>query len=150
MKGDSGDVLFKFSAQHDCRKGECLPTGSRPEKQERQDTKRLVRFIDHADDDCFVINMHGLHNAMLLRSVLPRNLTEPRQLIENRIQHHYDIAESLRVTQAAKCVKTAEKSRATRLAKQAAKSAQLAKTPVASGSSGENSSQGRKRRRKIS
>lgn len=135
------DVLFKFLAQHNCWKGKCLPTGSHSEKQEHQDTEQLVQLIDHADDDHFVINIHGLHNAVLLHNILPCKLTEPRWIVEDCVQHHYNIATLLQVTQTAKCAKTAEKSRAMWLAKKAAKAAQLEKMPVALGSSRENASQ---------
>ena len=100
--------------------------------------KQLVQLVDH---DHFVINMHGLHNTVLLHNILPCKLTEPRWIVKDHVQHHYNIATSLQVTQTAKCAKTAEKSGAIQLAKKAARAAQLEKMPVASGSSRENASQ---------
>src|ERR1700736_3976349 len=43
-------VLFKFSAQHDCRLGRCQPLALRPQMQEHQETSRTTQMIDHSDN----------------------------------------------------------------------------------------------------
>jgi len=79
-------VQFIFSAQHDCRMAS-LPAIShfRPQMQERHET------FPHYKTDCptktaitFVLNTHALHNAHLLRRVLPRELVAPKPLYEDR------------------------------------------------------------------
>jgi hypothetical protein len=118
-------VLFHFNAQHDCRPGRCLPTAFRPQMQERMETARTVQLIQHEGDDHFVINMTSLHNAAQLRKVLPRNLTAPKPLYSDRKARHFEIAMTLRVTQAEKRERTKAKSKATREAKKAKKPQQV-------------------------
>jgi hypothetical protein len=106
-------LQFKFSAQHDCRIGHCHPSALRPQMQERQETSQNLSLIAHEDDGHFVINMHALHNASILRKVLPRELTAPKPLYTDRKAHHYKIAAGLRVTQSEKRARTAAKTKAT-------------------------------------
>lgn len=87
--------------------------------QERQETTRTISLIRHEDDDHFVINLHALHNATLLRNILPRRLTAPKPMYEDQRAQHYEIATKLRTTQAAKRARTAAKSRETREASKA-------------------------------
>lgn len=148
------NILFKFSAQHDCRKGQCLPTAVRAQMQERQETTRKIHLIAHADDDYFVINLHGLHNATLLRKILPRSLTAPRPLFEDRKAQHFQIAATLRVTQTEKRARSAAKSKATREANAASKAANKGRAVVPNkpdeieaGSDDKNLQESRKRRR---
>lgn len=70
--------------------------------QERQPTDRTTQLIGHADDIHFVLNMHALHNATLLRKILPPHLTRPIPLYPDSQARHYEIAAMLRLTQAAK------------------------------------------------
>jgi hypothetical protein len=63
--------------------------------QERQITGKTIKTIEHADDVHFVLNMHALHNAHLLRRVLPRQLVKPRHIQENRLAFHAAAAERL-------------------------------------------------------
>ncbi|KAJ6631043.1 hypothetical protein B0H10DRAFT_2321221 [Mycena sp. CBHHK59/15] len=95
----SNAVLFRFSAQHDCRLVDCQPTALRPVVQERQETSQSTQLISHGDDDHFLINMAALHNATLLRRALPIALTVPRPIYLDRRAHHYGIATGLRVSQ---------------------------------------------------
>ncbi|KAJ7664821.1 hypothetical protein B0H17DRAFT_1162742 [Mycena rosella] len=79
-------LLFKFNAQHDCQ----------------HFSFRMVRIhtdpenMSHSDNSCFLINMHGLHNAHLIRETLPRHLTEPRPLFSDRRAKHFEFAAALR------------------------------------------------------
>jgi hypothetical protein len=67
--------------------------------------------------------MHALHNAHLVRKVLPQHLTAPIPLIASgaRVAHHSSIASQLRISQAKKRKVTNEKRKATRAANQAKK-----------------------------
>ena len=94
----------------------CHPTGSRPEIQEHQVSDRTVSFVEHKDDNHFIINLHALHNATLLRRVLPPALVKPSLVHPNQQEHHYDVAASLRVQREAKRVARNNKGKATRAA----------------------------------
>lgn len=107
-------VQFKFSAQHDCRMGHCKPSAFRFQMQEREQTTRKLQLIAHEDDKHFVLNLHALHNVVLLRRALPRHLTIPIPLYQDRKAQHFAIAAQLRVSQADKRAKTAAKTKATR------------------------------------
>ncbi|KAJ3858547.1 hypothetical protein EV359DRAFT_52091 [Lentinula novae-zelandiae] len=96
------EVLFRLSVQHDCRSMLCSATGMRAVIQERKTTERTMQYIEHTDDKQFVINMHALHNANSIRTLLPRNLTKPIPLHSDREKWHHDIATSLRTTQTEK------------------------------------------------
>ena len=89
--------------------------------QERQETTRITKLIDHKDDAHFIINMNGLHNAARIRKILPRHLSAPKPLYADRRARHYEIAGKLRVTQAEKREQTKAKAKATRDAKKVKK-----------------------------
>ncbi|UOH80524.1 hypothetical protein LQV05_003178 [Cryptococcus neoformans] len=80
-------VLFRFTAEHDCLKGNCPVRRLRPSRQERQVTSKMAYGVDHVDDEHFVINLLSLHNPHLIREVLPPMLTEPRRTFEDREAH---------------------------------------------------------------
>jgi hypothetical protein len=107
--------------------------------QERQETSRTVSLISHEDDGHFVINMHALHNATLLRNILPRHLTAPKPLYTDRIARHHEIAAELRVTQTEKRARTAAKTKATKEANKVKKQNQRATVVEESDSDGERS-----------
>jgi hypothetical protein len=75
--------MFDFSAAHDCHLVKCAPTALRPVVQECQETSRTIQLLEHGDDEHFIINMVGLHNASLLCCNLPVALTVPRPLYLN-------------------------------------------------------------------
>lgn len=79
----------------------------------------MNKLIAHKDDNHFVVNTYGLHNATLLRNVLPRTLVTPRPLYEDCKAHHFEHAATLRVTQAAKRAVTQAKRKATLAQKKA-------------------------------
>ncbi|OCH83781.1 hypothetical protein OBBRIDRAFT_815707 [Obba rivulosa] len=71
------DVLFLINMQHNCWNSKCAATAQRPRVQERLETELSETFIEHVDDKMHLLNMHALHNAALIRRVLPRSLTAP-------------------------------------------------------------------------
>jgi hypothetical protein len=77
--------------------------------QERVESSRTEKFIEHKDIPKFMINTHSLHNAHLIRETLPRILTAPIPLVEDRKAKHFKIAASLRVSQGAKREAVAKK-----------------------------------------
>lgn len=104
------------NVQHDCRTGKCKPTGTKQIYQEREETTRTVATLNHSDDRFFIINLHALHNAALLRQTLPRYLTAPKPLHVDRRDFHDKLALELQSTQQAKRDRTKAKSAATRQA----------------------------------
>ncbi|KZT20093.1 hypothetical protein NEOLEDRAFT_1076404 [Neolentinus lepideus HHB14362 ss-1] len=90
------DIHFIFNTQHDCLHAGCAASGTRPHLQERQETQIQQRFIEHTAVERYIINMHALHNAHLIRSVLPRELTQPRSYVEDRRQAHDVLAAKLK------------------------------------------------------
>ncbi|KAG2006968.1 hypothetical protein CC2G_014704 [Coprinopsis cinerea AmutBmut pab1-1] len=93
-------ILFEFNAQHDCYHGKCLPTGERRVRQERMELGRVEKHIQHTDDLRFVINTHALHNAHLLRLVVPGELIRPLPLVQDRAACHRELSKLLRASHA--------------------------------------------------
>ncbi|KAH9833182.1 uncharacterized protein C8Q71DRAFT_684139, partial [Rhodofomes roseus] len=96
------DVLFAFNAQHDCYACKCsLATGTAPVQQERRETAQTRQVIKHVGDgpdaDRYILNIHALHNAALIRQTLPRSLTAPKPYIpiQERVKKHYEMAAKL-------------------------------------------------------
>ncbi|KIK62529.1 hypothetical protein GYMLUDRAFT_242689 [Collybiopsis luxurians FD-317 M1] len=106
------EIQFRFSAQHDCRLASCQATHCINQVQERQITERTQLLLKHTDDDNFIINMYALHNAMLLRKALPRNLWQPVALYEDRQKRHEEVAKILVVEQGKKRAQTLQKTQA--------------------------------------
>lgn len=67
--------------------------------QERVNTGLLDACVAHKPIDQFIINLHGFHNSHLVRMILPRSLTAPIPLFEDRLAKHNELAASLRVSQ---------------------------------------------------
>ncbi|KAJ7192259.1 hypothetical protein GGX14DRAFT_537765 [Mycena pura] len=76
------------SVQHDCRMGECQPTLSGREFQEREATGREIQLIKHTDDDHFVLNLSAFHNFVRVCRALPRHFTELSPIIQDRVEFH--------------------------------------------------------------
>jgi hypothetical protein len=93
------DVLFIVNVQHNCYDMKCTPSGRRFRQQERMDSKIEEHYIEHNDDHHFLLNTHALHNAAILRKMLPRHLTAPVSFITNRRERHDALAAALRETQ---------------------------------------------------
>ncbi|KAL6300497.1 hypothetical protein BKA93DRAFT_709554, partial [Sparassis latifolia] len=90
-------IQFILNVQHDCCTCACQITASRPILQERELTGRVACTIFHNDDNHFVINTHALHNSHLLQRCLPRTLTAPQALVDDRVKWHAELATVLRV-----------------------------------------------------
>jgi hypothetical protein len=83
-------------------------------RQERILTERTELRVAHCDERRFIINMHALHNAHLLREVLPRTLTAPVPYLNDRTAAHRRFASQLRETGPAKRAEIKAKTQATR------------------------------------
>jgi hypothetical protein len=68
----------------------------------------------HSTAQQFILNLHALHNAHLIREVLPRSLTAPIPYLEDRVASHARFAAQLRETGPAKRAATKAKANATR------------------------------------
>jgi hypothetical protein len=112
-------ILFRISVQHDCNLHKCKPTGLRAIIQERIATEDHTNILLHEDDSHFVINLHALHNANLLRQVLPRSLTKPEPQHgdeSDRKTWHAEVAVTLRERLAARNKRKTERRKATTVA----------------------------------
>ncbi|TRM61676.1 hypothetical protein BD626DRAFT_375148, partial [Schizophyllum amplum] len=103
------DVLFLFSAQHDCRQLQCHSTRLIFDRQERSESSRQRLQLVHADDDHYVVNIFAIHNAGLLRKAIHRELTKPVPLYEDRRAHHDESAAKLRGIRVVDRAKAAER-----------------------------------------
>ncbi|KAJ7707163.1 hypothetical protein B0H16DRAFT_1824386 [Mycena metata] len=90
------DLLFKFNAQHDCQHFSCPLVESAGPRQERLESRRTQKLINHSDNTRFILNLHALHNAHLIREILPRHLTAPKPLFADRYAKHCEFAAGLR------------------------------------------------------
>ncbi|KAH9910220.1 uncharacterized protein B0H18DRAFT_1090055 [Fomitopsis serialis] len=104
------DVISVVNVQHNCIDGGCEPTGRKRRKQERTLTEIEEPYIEHKDDTRYIINTHALHNAALLRKILPRHLTAPIPYIDPELREaaHHRMAASLRAVQDVRRTKEAE------------------------------------------
>ncbi|KAJ7467958.1 hypothetical protein FB451DRAFT_1020806 [Mycena latifolia] len=117
----SDSIQFSFNVQHDCRACGCDASGVTRQMQERQESDKIIHSIVHKDEDRFLINTHGFHNASLLRKYLPVALTKPRPLFPDRRKRHDDLSGPLAAAQKEKRAATQEKAAATRERNKAAK-----------------------------
>lgn len=126
------EIQFAFNVQHDCMTGNCaVETRDRVIMQERLPVQCKLPTLVHKNDTHFIINMHALHNAQLLRHHLPRALTEPKHTHADRTALHLELASRARATRTTKRDQTAEKRAATTAARAA--EAVVAGIPAAAG-----------------
>ncbi|KAJ7649282.1 hypothetical protein B0H17DRAFT_1270814 [Mycena rosella] len=109
------DILFKFNAQHDCRHFSCPLVNVAGPNQERQASKLTRKLTAHSEDSRFLLNMHALHNANLIRETLPRHMTQPKPCFLDRRAKHNEFAAKLRETGPEKRVLAQAKAQATKL-----------------------------------
>ncbi|OBZ68724.1 hypothetical protein A0H81_11403 [Grifola frondosa] len=100
-----------------------------PSSREKRHTLE-DEFIEHTDNKSYILNMHALHNAALIRQLLPRHLSVPKQYLTNCTEEHKIMAAKLRTVQEAARLKAvaARHDRAT--AKKAAKQGDGAELPA--------------------
>jgi hypothetical protein len=98
------------------------------EHQEHKATSHKIQTVHHAVDDHYVINMHALHNAYLIRETLPRSLMAPSPLFSDRENVLRDFAAQLRVSGPLKRAATAAKAKETRERNKQAREAAKGKT----------------------
>ncbi|KAJ7788872.1 hypothetical protein B0H14DRAFT_2627821 [Mycena olivaceomarginata] len=99
------------SVQHDCRMGDCQPTLSAREFQEREATGRETQLIKHTDDDHFVLNLSTFHNFVRVCRVLPQHFTELSPIIRDRVEFHKQASLKAQATRTTKRQQAAAKKR---------------------------------------
>lgn len=90
-----------MNVQHNCYDGKCGPTGRVLRRQERTTTDIEEPCIEHTNQASYLVNTHALHNAALIRKLIPRHLTAPIPHIhpDAREVAHHRMAASLRQAQ---------------------------------------------------
>ncbi|KAJ7104568.1 hypothetical protein C8R43DRAFT_1092216 [Mycena crocata] len=117
VKANPKDIMLSFNVQHDCVTCKCR-TVAVPVRQERIVTDRTEVQLKHSEEQRFILNMHGLHNAHLIRDILPRSLTEPIPYLQDRATSHQRFAAQLRETGPARRAEIQAKAQATRAKRQ--------------------------------
>ncbi|KAJ7115666.1 hypothetical protein C8R44DRAFT_880092 [Mycena epipterygia] len=107
------EIMFELNVQHDCVAGNCGIKDVRI-RQERILTDITQGTVSHSDTQRYILNMHGLHNAHLIRDVLPRELVAPIPYLADRVATHRRFAAQLRISGPAKRTATQAKTRATK------------------------------------
>lgn len=96
-------LQFIFNVQHDCERGKCQTALiDSTITQEHEHITRRIPVLQHSDDVNFVINTHALHNAHLLRQILPRPLVAPAHTHADRTAFHAQLVPQVRATRAKK------------------------------------------------
>ena len=108
------NISFIFNAQHDCEGGKCGYAIDDTSTLNSQAKTKVKRTMLHSNHDIFFINLHALHNAQLIREVLPRNLTKPIPYVIDREEFHYKMAKKLQKRNPKKRAKAKEKAKETR------------------------------------
>ena len=93
------DILFTFSAQHDCQLCKCPTTATQHIRQDWQMTDLTLHLVAHSEQKLYLVNMYALHNAVLLCEALPRDLIAPRPLHSDWKEFHYSLAQKVRELQ---------------------------------------------------
>lgn len=83
-------------------------------QQEGQAFEGDVRYLHHSDDNRYLVNMHALHNAALIRRTLPRHLVAPTRYFADRKAKHNEFAAALRVSGPQRRAETVAKTKATK------------------------------------
>ncbi|KAI0687450.1 hypothetical protein BC835DRAFT_1408348 [Cytidiella melzeri] len=107
-------VKFIFNAQHNCLLAECSIKDSGSDLQERQATTLPRKVVMHEARECYLLNLHGLHNASLIRQALPRHLTKPVPYLQDRASKHREFAAAARQLLITKRSDAVAKAKATR------------------------------------
>lgn len=81
-----------------------------------------MKVVEHVDDGNFVINMHAIHNAALIRKALPRHLTKPKPYLQDKDKTLSEIALKLNTAITTRRAETNAKNAAARAKRKAAAS----------------------------
>ncbi|KZT04254.1 uncharacterized protein LAESUDRAFT_737961 [Laetiporus sulphureus 93-53] len=92
------NILFIVDVQHNCFDKKCKASGQCAIRQEHTETMLAQAFIENTDDTHFLLNLHTLHNAVLLRKILPHSLTKLISYLQDRIAEHKKMAAALSFT----------------------------------------------------
>lgn len=60
--------------QHDCSSSGCTKTTLQPVQQERLETSKVQRIMEHLDDGKYLLNVYVLHNHRYIRAATPEAL----------------------------------------------------------------------------
>jgi hypothetical protein len=104
--------MFQFNVQHDCENAQCTASGEHPVIQEHVESGLSENFVVHHDNERYLINTHGQHNAHLIRATLPRELTIPIPFVLDQAAHHMKISANYHTTQDSKRAVVANKAMA--------------------------------------
>ncbi|KAF7969711.1 hypothetical protein HWV62_22016 [Athelia sp. TMB] len=141
-------IQFEFNVQHDCHSAGCRANGVRPVVQERVESDLTETFIVHEGLARYVINTHAFHNAHLIRHILPRNLTAPIPLYDDRRKKHDELAATLRSSEDEKRRKKKEKEQQKQKEKEAKAAAAVPIHSSESGDPGATQDHGSRKKRK--
>ena len=120
------NIRFIFNAQHHCKSGNCK-IRSRTQIQEREQTTKTIPYIEHVGNDTFLVNMHAIHNASLIRETVKTVYAGPKPYFgSDRKSHHNTAAARLRVSGPKKRAEANEKRKATRERNKSTQRAQAA------------------------
>jgi hypothetical protein len=130
-------LLFEYNVQHLCHESRCQIDTTAFKRQERELTSIGVDAIVHANDTRFVLNLHALHNAALVRKALPE-LTKTKHIFADRASLHLEAAVAVRAVnqpkRAAQKVAQAER----RAAKKAGEAGDASEAGAAATTEGQN------------
>ncbi|KAI0691320.1 hypothetical protein BC835DRAFT_1307531 [Cytidiella melzeri] len=82
-------------------------------QQEHQDTTLSCKVVMHEARDCYLLNLHRLHNTSLIRQALPQHLTKPVPYFQDRANKHCKFAAAARQLLMTKRSDAAAKAKAT-------------------------------------
>ena len=137
------NIRFIFNAQHHCKSGNCK-IHNRTQVQEREQTTRTVPYMERTDDEIFLVNMHAIHNASLIRETVKAVYGGPKPYFGgDRQSRHNEAAAKLRVSGPKKRAEANEKRKATRERNKSAKRAQAAEEASATFSKMQDNENGR-------
>ncbi|KAG9097101.1 hypothetical protein FRC06_007956 [Ceratobasidium sp. 370] len=113
-----GDLVFTtvsnvhgvINLQHRCASTGCKDTGHVTVRQERQDTDVTQKAIKHTDDTNFLVNIHSMHNYMLIRKLLSGRFDLQIQLGEPTVNRAMRNKAALRVHELRQCKEATEES----------------------------------------
>lgn len=92
-------------------------------QQDGHATPRVHRAVAHAAEDRYILNMHAIHNAHLIRKALPRQLSQPIPYLSEaeRAAKHAEYAAVAHDVQITKRTEATLKAQATRARNKATK-----------------------------